>query len=206
MVKVLTQSGDSLADIYDVEGSIAGIEQLETNELPIVHEMGATVFSERFSMAIRRETTGAIAQSISWNNTFADLPAGPFRITNVFVFVNTASRVSTAVVSLRSVVNDREVPFWTFDENDDDQVRVRIQDDGAAVGTVTSLVPVNAAQKIVPHIAAGIGQPQRLEEIVFRGQTNAFGAGDVTVTCLVELAFSQIRPGLSSRGLPVPSW
>ena len=45
MVKILSQAGISLADLYNVEGSIAGIEQLDTRELPIVHEMSGTIFS-----------------------------------------------------------------------------------------------------------------------------------------------------------------
>jgi hypothetical protein len=206
VTRVLSRSGDSLADIYDVDGSIVSIEELEAREIALVHEMGHNIFSERFSMAYRRETTGAIAQNATWNNTFADLPAGPFRITNVFVFVDTASRITIASIALRSTASGREVPFWTWDTSDDDQIRVRYDDDGAGVATITSMVPVNSSQKVMPHIAAGIGQPQRTEEIVFRGLASAFGAGDVTCTCYLELAFSQVAPGLSSRGLPVPSW
>jgi len=207
VVRPLTRSGASLADIYDVVGSRILIDDIVTSELPIMHEMGQTVFSERFSMAVRREESGDIAQTISFNNIFTDLPAGPFRITNVYVFVDTASRITVASLALRSVVNDREVPFWTWDTSDDDQVRARLQDDGGAVATVTALVPVNAAQtNRLPIIAAGIGQPQRMEEIAFRGQSSTFGAGTVNCVALISVAFSQIAPGLSSRGLPIPSW
>jgi len=205
VVKVLTQSGDSLADIYDVEGSIAGIEQLETNELPIVHEMGQTVFSERFSGNIRRLTTGDIAASASFNVFATDLPAGPFRIFGVFVFVDTASRILLASLALRNPDTGREIPLFCWDSGDDIQVRCRLVQDGAAVGTVTSLRQVQS-QDALPAMGTGFGQPQRVNELAFRGLAEAFGAGTVECTVLIHIGFSQIRPGLSSRGLPVPSW
>ena len=205
MVKVLTQSGDSLADIYDVEGSIAGIEQLETRELGILHEMGGTVFSERYSQAIRRLTTGDIAASASFNIVATDLPAGPFRIFGIFVFVDTASRILMAAVSLRNPTTGREIPLFVWDSGDDIQVRARLVQDGAAVGSVTSLRSVQN-QEALPGMGNGFGQPQQVNELAFRGVAEAFGAGTVECTALVHVGFSQIRPGLSSRGLPVPSW
>ena len=203
MVKILSQSGNSLADTYDVEGSIAGIDELETHELPIVHEMGATVFSERFSGAIRRVTTGAIAQSTTWDLVLDNLPSGITRILAVAVYMD-AARVNEATVLLRDE-NGREIPIFIWDTNES-RVTIRIDDNGT--GVVTSNALINVARD-VPSMLFGAGQVQRVADIAFRGTSTAFGAGTVTVTALIYVGHSAIGgvPGnTNSRGLPVPSW
>ena len=204
MVKVLSQSGNSLADMYDAEGSIAGIEQLETRELPIVHEMGHTLFSERYSSFIRVAESAAIPQSVAFDVVLSDLPAGPFRIFGIAVSGTPASRVALASVAVRDPGNGREIPIWMFDSSSDVEIGVRYSDDGAAVATRNFLRPVQLLEAI-PHTQTGVGQPQSVRDIAFRGQSSAFGAGTVVVQALIHLGFSQVG-GLSSRGLPVPSW
>jgi len=73
MPKVLGQVGVSLADAYDIEGSIAGVDELVTRDVSLTHDMAATIFSERVSTAIRRSATAALAQ-----NTLFD--RGPTRL------------------------------------------------------------------------------------------------------------------------------
>jgi len=202
MVKVLSQSGDSLADLYDVEGSIAGIEQLETRELPIVHEMGATVFSERLSGFIRRSVTGNVAQSTSFNITMAGLPNGIFRILGLAVLVDTVGRTAFVQVALRSIVGGREIPVFVWDTDNNVTSDILIVDDDAAAAVFGYLVP---GPNLLPSLGVGVGQRQRVgEEIVMRGSTSAFGAGNVELTLLVYLGLT--HTGISNRGLPVPSW
>jgi len=208
MVKILSQSGNSLADTYDVQGSVAGIEQLETRELPIVHEMGATVFSERYSTFIRSANTGAIAQSTAFNVVLNDLPGGAFRVFAIQVFIDTTARIDIASVAARDRGNDREIPIWIWDSTPDGEVRVRFVNDGAGAANVQFLQP-SPANIIIPHMMAGAGQPQFVGDLAFRGTSNAFGAGTVTATVLIHLGFSAIGgvPGnTTSRGLPIPSW
>lgn len=204
MVKILSQAGTSLADTYNVEGSIAGIEQLETRELPIVHEMGGTVFSERLSSSIRHASSGAINQSTNWNVILTDLPVTPFRILGVTVFISTTARVTIASVAVRHPGDDREIPIWIWDAARDVEVRARFTDTGAAVATTQFLRPLELMEAI-PHMGLGTEQPQPASEIAFRGQTAGFGAGTVTATMIMHVQFSQVA-GLSSRGLPIPSW
>lgn len=204
MVKILSQTGMSLADIYDVVGSVAGVEQLESREVTLLHEMGATIFSERYSQFIRAGSSGAIAQSVNFNVVLNDLPSFPFRILGVSVFADAAARVALASVALRSASNDREIPIWIYDFNVDVEVLVRHSLDGAAVVNTTFLRPTQLLEAI-PAMAAGLTQPQRVNEIAFRGQAIAFGAGTVTVRMLLHLGFGQVG-GISSRGLPIPSW
>lgn len=202
MVKILSRSGDSLADTYDVVGSIAGIEHLESRELTLVHEMGATLFSERFSGALRRISPAATAQGTNFNAVMTGLPAGASRIFALQVFTDDASRLANVVVSLRSAVDSSEIPIWVWDQTN--SIDVRFEDAGAGVATLTLLIPETGLSAL-PNMLVGSGQPQQVEQIAIRGLTTAFGAGTVTVTVLVYLGLSQIG-GLSSRGLPIPSW
>jgi len=204
MVKILSQSGNSLADMYDVAGSIAGIEQLESRELPIMHEMGGTLFSERFSSTIRRATTGALLQSVTWDLLITDLPPAISRILGVAVFANVAARTTHAQVSVRDPVAGRELPIWAWNTAIDAESNIRMQDNGAAVTTFAFLRTVDQLENS-PNMLTGSDQPQGVPDIAFRGITAAFGAGTVIVTAIVHVAFAQVG-GISSRGLPVPGW
>ena len=130
MVKILSQSGNSLADMYDVVGSIAGIEQLQTRELPIVHEMGATLFSERFNAGIRRMTTVALAQNTNFDVVIANLGRGIGRIFHVVCLANQQARALNVMVALRSTSDGREIPIFIWDTNDDVETAIRIDDNG----------------------------------------------------------------------------
>lgn len=204
MVKILSQAGSSLADTYNVEGSIAGIDQLETRELPIVHEMGGTIFAERLSGGMDRRTTGAIAQNTDWDIILTGLGRFPSRILGIFVFSDDASRLSHATVSVRDPLDEREVPIFAWDTGEA-VVTVRIQDDGAAVANEVALNNVLNVAAATPSLLIGTDQPAPIDQMAFRGRTSGFGAGTVVVTMLMYKAFSEIG-GISSRGLPLPSW
>lgn len=204
MTKILSRSGDSLADVYDVEGSVAGIEQLETRELPIVHEMGSTIFSERLAGDIRRMTTGAVIQGTAFDVVIANLPAGIWRILNVMVFADVAARVEHAAVLLRDPTDAREIALSVWDSTNNVESTCRIDDDGAGVANLEVLV-----SDPIQHPSLGIGTGQRegqqVNDIALRGKTLSFGAGDVTVVALIYIAHSHVG-GISSRGLPIPGW
>lgn len=189
--------------MYDVEGSIAGIDSLETRELPIVHEMGSTIFSERYSASIRRQTSGAIAQSTTWDVFLIDLPAIPYRIQNVTFVSNVAGRISNASLMARNTVNDRETPLKIWDSNEEN-VTARFREDGGAAANINFLVS-SIKLEWFPLTVPGSGQPVSFDELAFRGETTAFGAGTVFCTALVYITFAQIG-GISSRGLPLPGW
>lgn len=201
--KILSQAGNSLADVYDIEGSIAGIDQLETKELPIVHEMGATVFSERLSGRIVRATTGDIAQNITFNVTMTGLGLTAQRILAIGVFADVNARADRVVVSIRDPVAGREVPIFVWSTAADVETAMRLQDDDGAVASVFALI--SALPVIVPNMLLGSDQPQAVNEIVMRGITQGFGAGTVEIVMVVYTAFAQVE-GVSSRGLPLPSW
>lgn len=204
MPKVLSQSGISLADVYDVEGSIAGIEQLIAKEVNLFHEMGKTIFSERLSATIRRQTSGAINQNNAFDVFFTDLPAGIWRILGLFVFTDVSARLSHAQVSVQNADSSREIPIFVWNNAPDTQASIRFVDDGAAAATVTALMTNTGP--LTPSLGVNAPQPQEVGSgIAFRGVATGFGAGTVTATAIVHIAFSEVsRP--SSIGLPVPGW
>ena len=205
MTKILSQSGNSLADLYDVQGSIAGIDQLETRELPIMHEMGATVFSERLSGFVRRGTSGAIAQNTNFDVVLSDLPFGISRILSVQVICDTVSNITDVCVVQRTAATEQDLPIWTGGPSLPLAAqRVRFEVAGAGVAYHDVLTPQVYA---LPSLVIGEGQPQQVSQIAMRGLTAAFGAGTVTIQMLVYLALSHVGGGsISNRGLPVPGW
>lgn len=203
MVKILSQAGITLADVYNVEGSVAGIEQLETRELTIVHEMGGTIFSERLTGAIRRITTGALTQNTDFNVVITDLPDGIWRVLNVLVIASATTRVSRAQLSIRDALDGREVPMLVWDVANDLESIVEIVENGGATGSQFALIPATGWQ--TPTMGVGIGQRATVNELALRGRTSSFGAGNVTVIALIYIAHSHVG-GISSRGLPIPGW
>lgn len=203
MVKILSQAGDSLADFYDVEGSIAGIDQLESREISLVHEMGATIFAERFRTTILRAPANAIAQSTTFNIVLAILQDSPVRVLGVQVFTDDLTRVQRAAVHVRSENLARDFPVWVWDGTNG--ITTTMEDDGAGVATFV-LLTAGPSFTMLPSFAGGRDQSLSASRIVLRGATNAFGAGTVFIRALLLLAFPNDRSGLSNRGLPVPSW
>jgi len=202
---VQAQAGVSLSDIYDVRGGQAPIERILTTEVPAVHEMGGTIFSERISGEIRRRTTGDLAQNISIGEVINDLPAGPFMIHGVQVLTDNAARLTRVAVTVRDplpVGGEREFPIWVWDGSN--SIDVRIVDNGAATAIIPLLQP-QPAFNTLPQLALGSDQPQAIPEIAMRGTTSGFGAGTVEIILLVRISFAAIG-GISSQGLPIPSW
>jgi len=202
MVKILSQGGRSLADMYDVQGSIAGIDSLETRELPIVHEMGAVLFSERFRTTIRRVTTGDIAQNITTSPAITTMPRSITRIIGIQVYSDDESRVLTASVSLQMPDNAQDFPIWIWDGTT--FAAAPIVDDSVLV-TLDVLSP-EPGTLMVPTFTGGLHQgPDAVTDLRLRVTSTGFGAGTVEIMCLVYLAFT-FTGGVSAFGAEVPSW
>jgi len=207
VVKSLSQAGISLSDVYDIEGSIVGVEQLLAEDVTLNHEMGGTIFSERLSGAIRRQTTGAITQTTSFDLFMLSLPAGIYRIIGAKVTADVAGRVANVNLSVVNVsatgALGQEMPFFVWDEAVDAEVTLRTTDLGPAAANFIGLVTDRVQ---TPLIGISTGQPQVVgSQIAMRGNSATFGAGNVVITAQVLVAFSQIS-GISSIGLPIPGW
>ena len=205
MVKILSQDGQSLADIYDVEGSIAGIDQLETRELPIVHEMGATVLSERFTTRVFRIPTGDMLQDIEFRIELATLPETPSRLLGVQVIADTTARISRCAVMAHDPTAGQDFPLWVM-ETPAVAESVIMEDVGiSAVERI--LIPRSSLTLNYPTFVGGREQQDSMvSSVTFMGLTTGFGAGNVSVTALLYLAFPRRDINISSKGLPIPSW
>lgn len=205
MPKIDSRSGSSLADSYDTVGSKVGIDNLETRDVNLVHEMGGTLVSERLTSEIFRVQTGSIAQSTAFDADFSQvLPTGIImRVLGLAMIVDTANRVSNCAIVARANLADQEIPLIINDGSEDP---VRMQDDGAAVALLQTLGSDGAMIPQIPTLLIGSGvRNSTVNTLFLRGVTSGFGAGTVQITGLAHIAFA--RPeGVSSAGLPVPSW
>ncbi len=202
MGKVLSRSGDSLADVYDVAGSIAGIDNLETADVNLVHEMGATLFSERLAGRIITISTGAIAQSITFDDQFTVLETS--RILGVQIVTDNPVRIANVQLSVTSPVNinDTDLPLVTWEAGGaDTTARVRVAGTTANMRILQPIAPMGNLPSLM--VSAESDSPVTL--LSLRGVSTAFGAGTVLIRALIYLGFSQ-PGGLSNRGLPLPSW
>jgi len=206
--KILSRSGVSLADVYDVEGSIAGIEELQSREVQLVHEMATTIFSERVGAQILRISTGDIAQNITWDLLIPGLTSVPMRLLGVAVVADDGSRVTRVQASIRNaalITAGREIPFFLWHSGTDTSVPFRWVDNGAGVANESYLRQVSPLPAL-PGLLFGDDARRQVPAIVFRGNASGFGAGTVSVVLEVLVAWAESPENISSRGLPFPGW
>lgn len=203
MTKVLSKAGASLADVYDVQGSIAGINQLESDDVSLVHEMGATIFSERLGGSIVVVSTGALGQNTDWNLALSR-GSTPSRILGIGVINNVSGRVSRAQVSLAAVPPLlTDIPIFVWDSVVDIERLLNIQVEG--VNVLRNILSPNPGHVLLPNLMIGTGQPLVTPQLTFRGRTLGFGAGTVVIEHIVYTVAAGLG-GVSSTGLPLPSW
>lgn len=207
-MKILSRTGVSLADVYDVEGSIAGVEELRSEEVQVVHEMGGTIFAERLSAGIQVISSGAVLQNVNIGVGLSQ-PTTPRRILALAVIADTAARTTRLQISVASgpAGSQNEVPLFSWESGfgTDDERGVLIEIGGTAA-THFQLVPGPSSIVSVPCLLAGSDGPiVDISRIIMRGRTAGFGAGNVVIRALVYEAFSA-QEGISSFGLPLPGW
>jgi hypothetical protein len=205
--RIQSRSGTSLADIYDVVGSIFGIEELEARELGVFHELGGTVFSERFSCVQRVISALAVPQSTAISVVLTDLPREPTRLMGVTVVTGAGdgAKLDRCNVNVRDPLSGVESVVWTVDGSTVQAVDIDL---GVGVAARDMLVGV-PSQNFSPTFIGGIDQPHpnQASSVALRGLTNAFGAGTIGVFAILYLAFAlPAGSGISSYGLPLPSW
>jgi len=206
MPKILSQSGTSLADTYDVEGSIAGVDELNSREVSLVDEMGGRVFSERMlGFNIQIET--APLQSVTFDASAGGIPDSPNRILSLGVTVESTGVVEDIQISIRNTDTAKEIPIFVWDVAQDVERTIRWVDDGDAAADVFYLV--NALPSI-PELMTRYGDRGLMGDFVMRGNTLAFGAGTEKIRGLIHLVRANRgnpAPGEpSSHGLPLPGW
>lgn len=192
----------SLADLYNVVGSIAGVEELLSREVSLVHELGHTLTMERMQARIFRMETIALAQNVSFSVSLNPLTQSTARIYAVVVTVDTAARIANINLVARDPLNAVEIPIWVWDAVNEDTIRF---DDGPGLANQIAL-RASASYNPLPICMYGIDLDRHVNQFRLRGTTSGFGAGTVTVTALIYAAFTDAPGTLSSRGVPIPSW
>ena len=210
MAKILSKSGSSLADTYQVEGSIAGIEELLSENVNLVHEMGATIMSERLAGRLVVMAPNAAAQNVNWDVGIASnlQPIQPTRLLGVAVVVDVTSRISHASVHIATIPplqSLQDIPIWSWEAGagSDFERTVRIKMDGTAANLI--MLQPSFDTPMIPNLIIGTAQQIPVPAINFRGRTASFGAGTVLPQCILYLAFPE-RQTPASHGLPLPSW
>jgi len=207
MSKILSQAGTSLADTYDVEGSIVGVENLESTDVHLFDEMGGRVFSERLQSFIITLQTGGVSQSTAFDVNAGGIPDSPNRIVGAVLLSDVAARVTNCSLAILDPENGVELPFLAWDTSDDQDIAYR-GDVGAGTANLILMRPTGGVN--LPWLMSRIGVGKNMPSLQLRGVTAAFGAGTVVITGLVLLARANPgnpAPGApSSHGLPIPSW
>jgi len=214
--KILSQSGISLADTYNVEGSIVGVENLETKDVNLIEDMGPRVFSERITQHITRITSTDISQSTAFDIAAQPFVDAPTRIYMVTLLADVPQRMSNCGLMLvdPNTVPALEIPLLGWDSaavvvtgTADGEAPLRFSDLGAAAANITwmrTLVPFR------PISLNRMGGTTGMPTLIFRGISNAFGAGTVEAIAYIHHARPALLdppPGIpSSHGLPMPSW
>ena len=106
--------------------------------------------------------------------------------------------------AIEALLAGREVAIFAWDTTVDSTINARIVDDG---GAVENVLMMRQTQPALAGPSMLIGSDQRLSvgEIAFRGVATAFGAGTVAPIALIYFAHAELG-GISSLGLPIPSW
>ena len=204
--KILSQAGTSLADVYDVEGSVVGLEELDVAEIKGVHDLGPTIHSERLRTFLLRADTTLINQSTVWNVTLGALPDSINRLLSIAVIADTAAVIDHCQVSIGDPDSGLDHVIWAWDNLVDAEITLR-----EFAATVFLLRPVSqlagGAPNLLSRTGAGGGA---MPNLIFRGITLAFGAGTVRAQAMIQVcrpdrgAPSPGEP--SSFGLPIPGW
>jgi len=204
MPKILAQAGTSLADVYDVEGSIAGVEVLLSEDVNLVHEMGKTIFAERFTGSIVSTLSGSVAQNLTVTAQGPELPQNS-RLLGLTVFTTEIiTRLDDCCILLAS--EGTELPIWVW-EQADGEVNALFTI-ATTLGDNIVLLPNPAYPPMLPNLICGTDQPSGgtgPTRLLLRGNTSGFGAGTTKAGFIAYFGFARSE-GLSSRGLPLPGW
>lgn len=203
--QILGRGGESLADVYDVAGSQVEIEELDSREIKTVHEMGGVLFAERYGGSTTEIQTAALAASATFDLEFPNIPENPTRILAVSVTSDVTARVNNLVVSIVQPTDQTDVPIWTWQlgSGQDREKSLRLDLNSAGAGQRIYYQPGEITG--IPNMLTGSFSPAEVSRVFFRGLTSGFGAGTITLEATLLLAFAQ-PGGVSSRGLPIPSW
>jgi len=207
--KVLGQAGISVADVYDVEGSIVGVGELDADSVKAVHDFGPQIQSERLNVFNLIADSTAVLQNVAWNIALGGFPDSVNRLLSIAVIADNIGRIANCSIHIGDPVSGIDHPIWAWDAvtAGDSVGNIRWAD--PVLQTDFVLLPIIQIQK-GPTILARTGVGAAMPNLIFRGISNGFGAGTITVRAFIQVARpdgGNPGPGEpSSHGLPLPSW
>ena len=208
--KILSQAGVSLADVYDVEGSVVGLENLDVSDIKGVHDLGPQIHSERLIVFNLIADSTALAQNVDWDVELAGFPDSINRLLSISVVVDVGARVNLCSLAIREPDTLADHLIWIWDSSDDLETNVRWSNTGGTVANILALRPITNVLGGAPTMIGRTGTTQAMPSLFFRGRTLGFGAGTVQAQCLIQVMRPDVgnpAPGApSSHGLPLPSW
>jgi len=211
MPKILSQAGISMAPGYSIEGGIIGVEELDTHDVILAENFGDRVFSERLRSLTAELTATDVLQSAAFSATLPGtglgFPDGPSRILGVTVLHDgDAADVLRVQVSMADQSTGLEFPVYAWDDTVGAEI-TGLWDIGSGAINVFFLP---ALVDNTPNLMTRTGNAALMPNLIMRGSTTAFGAGNVTIVGLVHVALANAPtpvPGdPSSHGLPLPGW
>lgn len=210
---ILGNAGKSLADIYDVEGSVVHVDELEASVVTTFHELGATIASERMGSSIIGLTATGLGQNADilafpGGGTATDTPfPGITRVLSVFVYAS-AQRINDVSVNTYDPDSGREMPLFMWEAATDDIFTARILAPGGAGGY--KVLRPKAFYPHLPGFMFGPGQRAQVPTLAMRGTTSGFGAGTVDLYAIAQVVTADVTGtgtgAPSNVGLPIPSW
>lgn len=203
--KIQGRAGHSMAACYDLRGSIAGLEEMDLATTVPVLEIDGRVFAERLQGAIRRLEIADIVASEVFNAEISNFPEGHWKLHGIQVITGSgeaASNINNLTVNLVSNDGLNEIPIWVWDDGKAQINRISIA--GAAAGNADFLDP-HLGYTLPPIIISNAPARGAMDSIFVRGIAQAFGAGEFDINVFFYLSHVHVT-GISSFGLPVPSW
>lgn len=205
MPKIQAKAGASLADQYDVLGSIAGVDELLSKDVSLVHEMGEVLLSERMGTSILQMSTAALVADTNFEITTTTLPDTPTRIMAIecLSLAGDINEIARAAVTLQDPSSGREFVIWSFDETNDTEQSVFWSDNGAARSAVNFMLPsINFA----PLLLMRMGVLDDMPTLNFTGRSAAVVGTTVVARVMLYFASPSGGPAGATVGLPIPSW
>lgn len=203
MPKILTRAGQSLADQYDTLGSNVAVEELVTSDVVLFHEMGNTLLSERMEQQLLQISADTVAQSTNFSTVHASVPDTPTRLLSVAMIATAGARVLRAALMVQDADTGREIPIFAYDSTADVETPIQWSDNGGALNTAYLL---QGSNPMLQQLLVRIGDIHTMPSLILRGRTEGFGAGTVTLRCLMLVARPSGGPQGATVGLPIPSW
>jgi len=210
-VYILGRPGFSLADVYEIEGSSVGVDDLQTKEVHLVHELGGQIVGERLRTFLHHFESADNLQSVAFDVADGQLNDVPCRILGLCVTTDTIARLTGVQVSLESADNAfGEFPLFVWSTGNDTETAFRYSQPGASPSTEGYLSVTDANQMQAHPTLAARGEDDLMGNLVMRGDTAAFGAGTVKIHVMALIARCERIPSApgdpKNFGLPFPSW